>query len=503
MMEIPKRYIRFCRYFHNLKLPGLKFREFDTRTRLIYKNFFNIDYEDVNKATLILLFIINLIFLLVSTFMTDFVRFIILFISFIISILISYWFNTRIFRFVKKEGSRINTTLHLIKIYYSLIQKSLEFNSDKALAFISLINEFNSLNTSSFKEALKFIQEGLTPEQYLDQVITFSEDFDNYLKEMLLNQFEVNNQEEPIEGSVERDFRVFIRQIESRLSIIFFIGTFIPIGICFLILFQIVNVAIFLLILPIYFLSLKVIYKNFIKKDVFLLGLINDNKQSEKDRFCEFIIFLKRFSLNLKQGITPERAFIDTFLQLKNRLKYLYDTINKQSKRLINIISSFSGIFEFMKSELNSTRYTLILEIIEKLVIKDSLEASSKILQILDVLNHHQKLEKKLETIFKGERFKGVLFLFILPIILGIIGGLFPSFFVLLNDIDIQSGIILSVSNYQVILIYLILLFCVIISSIYFLKIINFERKNILIFITTVLYTFLYMLSFFSIGFFL
>ena len=502
-MKISKSYISFCRFFHNSKLPGIKFREFDIRTKLIYNKYFNIDCEDVNKATLTLFFIINLIFLMVSIFMTDFGRFIILFFSFTISILISYWFNTRIFRFVKKEGSRINATLHLIKIYYSLIQKSLEFNSDKALAFISLINEFNNLDTRSFNEALKFIQEGLAPEDFLSHVITFSEDFDMYLKELLLNQFETNNQEEQIEGSVERDFKVFIRQIESRLSIVFFIGIFFPIGICFLILFQIINMVVILLILLVYLVSLKMLHKNFIKKDIFLLGLINDNKKSEKEKFYEFVIFLKRFSSNLQQGKSPERAFIDAFLQLKNRLKFLYDTFENQSKRLINFVSTFSGIVKFLKSELNSTRYSIILEVVEKLVLTDSLGASDKISQILDLLNQHQKLEKRLETIFKGERFKAILFLFILPFILGIIGGIFPSFFVLLNNLNMQYGVISSFSYIQVIFIYIILLICLIISSVSFLKIINFERKFILVIITVVVYTFLYMISYFSVGYFL
>ena len=502
-MKIPELYLRVCRKFHNFKLPGIKFKEFDQRTNLIYKKYFKIDCEDVNKATLTILFIINLISLFVSTLMSDFGRFTFLFISFASSILISYWFNTKIFRLIKKEESRINAILHLIKIYYSLIQKSLEFNSDKTLAFISLINEFNNMIISSFDEAIKIIQEGLNPEDYLGEIITFSKDFDTYLKEMLLTQFESYNLEEQMEGSAERDFKIFIRQIESRLSIIFFIGTFFPIGMCFLILFQIINMVILLLILPLYFLILKTLHKRFIKKDIFLLGLLKDYNKSEKVRFNEFLIFLKRFSLNLQYGISPEKAFIDTYLQLKNQLKFLYDIIYNQSERLITNYTSFSRIIELMKSDFNSTRYSIILEIVEKLVLKNSLKASSKILQIIDLLNHHQKLENKLETIIKGERFKAILFLFILPFILGVIGGIFPSFFVLLNNTDIHYGIIISISIYQVILIYLILLVCLITSSIYFLKILNFERNKFLIVIAVVLYTLLFMISFFSVSYFL
>ncbi|TFG21819.1 MAG: hypothetical protein EU532_14895 [Promethearchaeota archaeon] len=158
-----------------------------------------------------------------------------------------------------------------------------------------------------------------------------------------------------------------------------------------------------------------------------------------------------------------------------------------------------------MKSEMNSTRYSIILDIIKKLVVKNSIEASFKIRRILEFLNHHQELEKKLEAIFKGEQFKTFLFLFILPFILGIIGGIFPSFFIILNDIDVQGNLIYLFSLNQelingVLLVFLFLLFCLVISSYYFLKIINYERRSFLILISVILYIFLFLMSFLNIS---
>lgn len=503
IMNISEFYFRFCKLFHNSKLPGIKFKDLDSRTNSIYKNYFNLDYKDVNKATFVLFLLINLIFLLLSIIIIDLEPILLLFISFIISLLISYWFNTKIYRVIKKNETRINAILHLVKIYYSLIQKSLDSNSDKVIAFISLINEFNTPIARSFNEVSKYVQEGEQPERLIDQIITFSEDFDNYLKELLLNAFEMEPEKKDLEGSAERDFKVFIRQIESRLSIIFFIGTFFPIGMCFLLLFQMMNSLILLFILPLYFFSLKIIYNRSIRKDLFLLGLMKNYSKTEKQKFNEFLSFLRRFSLNLKRGISPETAFIDTFSQLKHHVKLLYGILNRQSRNLINITVSFSEMIKLMKSETNSPRYSIILDVIEKLTFKNSQEASFKISEILDLLYQHKKLEKKLETIFKGEKFKALLFLYILPLILGSIGGIFPSFFLLLNNIDIQYNLIQYLSLNQdldleigIIFIFVFLLLCLVISSNYFLKIIYYERKSFLILISVIFYFFLFIISF-------
>jgi len=504
-MNISEFYSQFCRLFHNSKIPGIKFTDLDLRANKIYKKNFNLDSKDVNKATFSLFLLINLISISFLFITPDLDLFIYLFISFVCSLLVSYWFNTKIYRKIKREESKINVTLYLIKIYYSLIQKTLEVNSDRVFAFLSLVNEFGPPITSSFENFLRSIQEGQRPEDLIDQVITPSEDFDDYLKELLLNEFEYDYEKRELEGSAERDFKVYTRQLESRLSIVFFIGTFFPIGMCFLILFQMINTIILLSIVPCYYFLLRIIYRKFVKKDLFLLGLIKDYSRSEKKKFLEFLTLLERFALNLRRGISPEIAFIDTFKQIKNQLKLLYDIINHQTNNLTNKIISFSDMIKIMKSEINSVRYSIILDIVEKLVIKNSMDAAFKIKKILDFLNHHQELEKKLETIFKGEKFKAFLFLFILPFILGIIGGIFPSFFILLNNIDVQSNLIhfffLNLDLiYGIVLIFIFLLLCLVISSNYFLKIINYERRLISILIGMILYIFLFIMSFINVS---
>jgi len=433
----------------------------------------------------------------------------ILLFTFILSLCISYFFNLRLYKEIKKEDMKINSILHLIKIYYSLIEKSLSTDSDRVLAFIQLIRDFEIPISKTFIHSVKIIQEGTNPEMYLRRVKTFSQDFDNYIKELLLRDFIPQNKVEQIEdGSLENSFKVFIKQLESRLSIVFFIGIFFPLGTCFLILFQTISVMLSLILIPIYFLVLTYMNRKFVRSDIFLIGLISDYSKSEKKRFNEFIDFLKLFSLNLQKNISPEVAYINAFSRQRTSLKFLNSYLQDQSSSLVNFSYSFNEMIDKLKIQMNSFRYSIILEVLKKILEQDPQSSSNKIMDIINILNSHQKLEKKLEIIIKGEKFKAFLYLFIMPFVLGIIGGLTPSFYVIFNNINIESIFqILIVQNLNFIVnilsIFIFLILCVVISSFFFLKIVNQHKIYFLIIIACVLFTLLFIISFLNISYFI
>jgi len=62
-MNLNSTYLKFCRKFHNYKIPGIKFKELDIRIKKIYKSFYQIEEEDINKATLVILIISNYLLL--------------------------------------------------------------------------------------------------------------------------------------------------------------------------------------------------------------------------------------------------------------------------------------------------------------------------------------------------------------------------------------------------------------------------------------------------------
>jgi hypothetical protein len=244
--------------------------------------------------------------------------------------------------------------------------------------------------------------------------------------------------------------------------------------------------------------------KKFLKNNFFLLGLINNYSKVEKAKFSEFISFLISFALNLQKNSSPELAFVRAYSQNELQYNILEKPLKTQISHLLNLSLTFNEILEKLQIELKSIRYKIILNVIGKLVAQNAYLSHEKISEILNEISIHQTLENKLEIIIKGERFKVLLFLFLLPIIIGGIGGLIPLFNIIMGKLSINGILSFSILfelifNYSSIITFLSLLFCVNISSHYFLKIISYERKSMLIVLSNVIFILAFFSTFISI----
>jgi len=489
--------IRFYQIIHSYKIPKLKFKELNNRYKIIYKREFNVYENDVNKANFIIFLISFNIFLISLIILTKFSFLLIISFSFLLALIISYLFSKRLNNEIIKKENQLNGLLYIVKIYFSLIQKSHGDKADHAINFIQLISEYRLPISKEFRKLLNKIQLGENPEVLLSKIITPSLDFNLYVKGLLLTNF--SSSYKLNEKSLEKKFRKFLREVESKLSILFFFGLFFPLGLCFLILFQRINYFILISILPLFYISLKTLNKKFLKNNFFLLGLINNYSREEKAKFNEFVFFLLSFTMNLQKNSSPEVAFIRAYSQNEHHFSILNKPLKSQISQLVNFSCSFDEMLENLQFELKLIRYKIILGVIGKLVAQNAYLSHEKILEILNEISVHQKLESKLEIIIKGERFKVLLFLFLLPIIIGGIGGLFPLFNFMMGNTFFSASLSFSILfellfSYDFIIIFFSLLFCVYISSHFFLEIISYERKRILIIISNMIY----ILAFFS-----
>ena len=492
-------YINFCKFFHNFKSPKLRFKQINENYKSLYQNYYQINEDDINKASFFIFllsfsasFVISLIFIAVHFL-------IIILSSLFFSLIVSSRFNLTLYNIIKKDENKINALLYLIKINFSLVKNTLSENSDMTMVFINLIKNFHLPISENFKLFLARIHEGEIPENELLKLTTPSEDFNSYLENLLINNFNYEkNLNEIEETNLEKNFRIILRDIEAKISIVFFIGLFFPIGLCFLILFQQIHYFLMILFIPLFFILLNFLYKKLIKIDVFLIGLLNEYSDKERRKFEEFLFFLKSFAIHLRTNISPEMAFIKSYSQNKENLKILRSPINNQVSNLLSFSGSFSDIIELLKSELSSIRYNLILDSIEKMIYENAYFSSNKIFEILDIISQHRRLESKLGIIIKGEKFKVFLFLFLLPIIIGAIGGMFPFVVTLTNNQDINLTSFSS-SNYSslinILLIFLTLLFSNLTSSYYFLKIVHYEEKSLMVILSCTIYILVFFLT--------
>ncbi|MFX1575358.1 MAG: hypothetical protein ACFFB0_21695, partial [Promethearchaeota archaeon] len=498
-----ENYIHICRKFNKYKLPKLRFKELDERYYEIYKNNYNIEVDDINKASFII-FLTSLFIVLILTKLFTSINVLILFLfSVITALIIAYKFNLILYYEVNRNESKINSLLHLIKIEFSLIEMTLKKSSDNCLHFLQIIKNFRSPLSLYFKNILNKIHEGGLPERELTRILTPSNEFNNYLKRLVLTDFSIKSND-PNNYPLEIQFKIYLRELHSKISIIFFIGLFGPIGLCFLILFQIVNLLFLIFFIPFFLISLNLLFRKFIRKNSYMIGLLNEYSNFERKKFDEFLVFLKSFASNLKNETSPEQAFFKAYSHTKKFIISLKKPLQDQIASLLNFSNSFGEIIENLKLELQTIHYCMLLEVIGRIIKRDSYLSSDKIFEILKLINKHQKLEKKLEIIVKGEKFKIFFFIFLLPIIIGSISGFFPLFTGIIKTINLNSNILLNILNtpvnfFNVAAIFIILLSSVSITTNYFLKIINYNKRLILILATNIVYTLSFLISFISI----
>lgn len=500
-----KNYISFCKKFHNSNIPKLKFKDLNERYSQLYRNLYEVDKDDVSRASFVVCVISFTVSFLLSIMIINLNILIIFLYSTIFSFFFSYKFNLIIFQDINKKELEINAMLYLIKIDFSLIKKTLRPNSDFYLSFITLIKDYKLPIINQFKKILVNVHEGEIPEKALMKVLTPSRDFNLYLNNLLIKNFDdFYSLDKFTETKLEKNFKIYLKEIQSKISIIFFIGVFFPIALCFLILFQFINIFSLIVLIPLFLLILNLLCRKFIRKNSYMIGVLNDYSGLEKKKFDEFLLFLSGFAVNLKDNLSPEKAFLKSYSQNKNLFLILDKTFRNQLTRLLNFSCSFFDMIQFFKQELNSIRYSAILDLIEKFVSENPYYSTEKIFEIINILRSHQKLENKLEIILKGEKFKIFFFIFLLPILIGAISGMFPFFNLITRDINIISPVILNdysnlMNFYYTILIFIVFISSISITSNYFLEVIKYRKKIPIIIISNLIFILTFLSSFINV----
>ena len=501
-MKALPQYLKFCRYFNSIKIPKIKFKDIDNHYKSLYKEQYKINENDINRASFIIFILIFMIIFSFSILFLEFHILIITFYSIIICLIITFQFNLFLYKKIKKEEEKLNSLLYFIKIDFSLIQRINKNYTDNCLNFIDLIINYKISISNKFKTILSKIHCGNSPELELTNCFFSSRDFREYLDNLLTYNFQLDDYSNGyFSNSLEKNFKVYLKQITTKLSIIFFVGVFFPIGFCFLLFLLSLNKLIIIIFVPILIIFLNLLYKKFINVNHYLIGFIQSDSNLEKQKLKEFLILIKKFAINLKQNISPEQAFIKAYIKEKENIPILQNLLEQEITLFLNGIYNFNQIINSFKCKLNSYRYNTIINSISKMLKESAYLSSDKIIEIINMLNKHKKLENKLNIIIKGEKFKVYLFLFILPIITGSIGALIPFLpeithsLLLLEELNDSFLYLNSLNIIDLILVFIILLTSNLISSYYFLKIIYSHNKSFLLIISGLIFFLTFSLS--------
>ncbi|MFX1365833.1 MAG: hypothetical protein ACFFCE_00270 [Promethearchaeota archaeon] len=510
-----KKYIRFCNYFQKHNFPLLRFKQIPEEYKKQYKIKYNLDEVDVCKATFfIFINIISLLFFL-FIFIINFglIFFNILYslmFALIFAVLVAYNFNLTIYKRIKKDEKIVNTLLSLIKINFSLIKTIKDQKSDLCLSFIKLVMDYKLPISDNFKFIHGKIHLGYVPEEELLLIETPSKDFNSYISELMIKNFGHDYDiEDYDENSSEKNFRILIKSLQTKIGIIFFTGLFFPLVLSSFILFQQINIFFALFIATSLLFLMYWMFKKMVRINIGLIGVLDEYSGVREKQFDEFLLFLEVLALTLKNNYSPEVAFIKAYSKSKTYLSLLNDTFYKQISYLISFQYTFKDLINNLKLILDSPRYKVILDVIYDMLKKSAYYSSKKITDILAILDRHRRLEEKFRLIVSGKKFLVKVFIFIFPGILGAIGGMLPLVIAIVRNMNYTENMQEISSLYElvdildVILIFSILIICTVITCYYFLKIVRHKRTYVIILISIFIYILVYLQSFmFSITFF-
>ncbi len=493
-------YVKFCKKFQNFKIPALNLNF--NRNRTIYINLilnrYQITSDEINKATsiiflmsifiitsiLILLIEINIIFAVLT--------------AILLSILISYYFNNFLFKLFKKIATKIEKVLPFIKIDYSILNLTLNYSLERSVLFIDILNSYlkNDLKLSLLYQ---FIQSGMTPETSLLKLVTPSKKFNDFVKLVLSNQYDYNYLAE-IESKTlqEKEISVYIKNIDSKISVIFFIGLFFPIGLCFIILFKVLALFLMLVLVGIFFLLMRYLFAKFFTTKVELITLFVGKPNQNSKMFDEYFKFFSLLSNFLCKNLSPEVSIVRTINSLENDYSLLRPEFSKKRSLITSLHLPLNYVIDDWLDHISMPRFKTLLKSIKRNLTRNSYRTSNVIDEILKFLLKIRNYEKELELILKSEKFKVYLFIILLPLITGALGGVFPFFMSLSEYFFLQnpiSNVYYTINYLDVLVIYVNLFICNLISSNYFLKVLNIRKRSLIFVITELLYSIAYYLS--------
>jgi len=302
----------------------------------------------------------------------------------------------------------------------------------------------------------------------------------NYDYDVIIEELEKNIIEK------ETEYQKSTKELDSKLILILGFCTFIPLLLIILILLNGWENNFLLYLFPLFFwLMIKYLKDSLLKSKFLIFGSFENEiivtskikKKEFKLEFEEIIRFLTFFGNFLKRGSSLERSLIKTVLVYDGNLK---PKLNNLLQQILFENHSFESAWDKFSKNLSNFQSTQIMNLIKRMLIKDSVETGSQIISIISQLKKNQNLIKKRELIYKSHEFKIKMTSSILGFILGLLTSLAPFFslaFTFNNlGLKIQSFMVKIINYFDYFTLIVMNVSILIISSYNLSKIIQLEK---------------------------
>lgn len=401
-------------------------------------------------------------------------------ISIFLALTLRFYLKNYFIKNIKKKINKIDSSIILIKNLFELYSCLVPYH-DFCNLFIRLMVEYESPVQKDFIEIANNIQRGFLPEDLLKQYKSISESFNLFIKQLLITNFDTNSIEFDNINKLENNFREINHSLDTRLSLFFFIIIFFPLGLCFYTILQKVNGFDIVIFLLIYLIILKIIMNNFIIDNTELLGINLYENNKIKNEYLEFLNFLTSLSINLTY-YNPEESFFHTFPELSNTFQ---ETLKDEIIRLKMYNISLEEFLDKVYNKIQGRKAKILFYALKEMLLKNAFNTSNQIKTILFILNKHKKIEEEREIIIKSEKVRVKIFIYLLPVIIGMIGGILPFMINVYKTFDVNLFQDLPFSIYILspidIIIFIISQYIIIIVSGYYFSILSNQNKLITI----------------------
>ncbi len=384
---------------------------------------------------------------------------------------------------------RLDSLLYFIIMDVDLVLKLNISQEDPILNLVDLLEESYPDLSEPLKEVKKSIVKGEDVEHALNNIQLSSTKMRDFFSNLVLyiadprylqfNQTSIN----------ELEYQTFSKGLETRLSIMFFIGIFFPLGLGFMmILGQIDGLTLFLSI-PFYGLILHIIKKKLLKDNDLLIGTTVHSSGEERAEFEKVLAFYRQLSFNLKR-YPPEKAII---ISVDEGIESFSPTYTDLVSKLKKYSVDYKMFFKMLVNEIKYIRSKILLQNLPVLLDYNSQNVSEIMLDILSLVEKHLALQNERAVIFNAEKIKASLFSYILPMILGFLCTVFLFFAKLSMDYGSNGnflGIIteISLSELMIYLLSQIIMIFQVVSI--FSEIFGLSSKRKMIFISELIFIF-------------
>ncbi len=494
-MNLLLLYAKFCSFFstqNNLFMRKEKNRSI--YEDLILKDF-NLNFSQIYLGSRMLSLILSFIIIFFTYIFNLHISFFLF--SLLFFFILKKYFFEAFNRYYYKKSQKIESILPLLRSNLELFISFLPQNYDLGIFSIKFLSNIPSPINEDFNKISKMIQNGYNPERLLRNYITPSKSLKNFINSLLISNFKLNLIKMNSNESIEDKFTQFSRSTENRISIIFFIGIFFPIGLGFIYILQNINGVVILTSLLIFFVLIKIMSEHFTKDNGLFLGIsLYESKElrDEYNIFLDFIVTLSSYLIDLNPEQAIIKAFSDSSIRFNEELSLLIQKLRVYNISLENFLDEFSFKIE-------GKRTKIIFHSLKIMILEESYKTSDQLKKILNILRYHQDIERERENIVKGESFRAKLFQILLPIVVGMFSGIFPIFneisssfnFIVISE-DFYANQSFNLFNNGIFIFSQYLM--VLVSSYYFNRIVGNQHNKSSFFIISFIFYLSYFLSY-------